>query len=73
MKKYDEAPWYWYAVLLALSFFAGAVWFPYHRLTSNSYVQHSRIDRGSQRPNNAPLVVIHRRLTSRGFHHGTRM
>ncbi|KJA25433.1 hypothetical protein HYPSUDRAFT_64638 [Hypholoma sublateritium FD-334 SS-4] len=25
MRKYDEAPWYWYAVLLALSFFAGLI------------------------------------------------
>lgn len=27
MKKYDEAPWYWYAALLLLSFFAGALLF----------------------------------------------
>ncbi|KAF8182044.1 oligopeptide transporter [Pholiota molesta] len=25
MKKYDEAPWYWYAALLLLSFFAGLI------------------------------------------------
>nr|AGA20378.1 oligopeptide transporter 7 [Phanerodontia chrysosporium] len=25
MQKYDEAPWYWYAALLALSFFAGLI------------------------------------------------
>ncbi len=53
MKKYAEAPWYWYAMLLALSFFAGAVWFPYLRLTLNSFVRY-RVDRGAQRSNNAP-------------------
>ncbi len=71
MKKYAEAPWYWYAMLLALSFFAGAGWFPYLRLTLNSFVRY-RVDRGAQRSNNAPLVVIYSRSDPRDFHHGTR-
>lgn len=67
MKKYKEAPWWWYAILLVLSFVAGDD-LSHHCQPNYSYVTYRACGRTDRR-NDAPVVVLHHRSDLGHLHH----
>lgn len=57
MRKYDEVPWYWYAALLVLAFFAGRYLLALGLVCTQPS---ARLDRRHQRRDYSTLVVVYR-------------
>lgn len=64
-KNYKEVPWWWYLILLGLSFFAGTCILLIPRPPEADLDGQCRLDRRAEGPDYSPLVVVHHRTHRR--------